>query len=75
MEFQNQPFRDLKERVDLLEKTVAKLERRSELLNTWGPVRITEEEPTAVREKQDDAGGQPFFKAVGAVQETNEQGS
>ena len=83
MEFQNQPFRDLKERVQRIDEYVDNMYKRIKALEeghlavvrrlTGLPIGV--EKPEAVREKQDDAGGRPFFKTVGAVQKTNEQGS
>ena len=74
MEFQNQPFQDLKDRVDLLEKAMEKVTTILEGL-TESYVQVAAEKPQAVREEQDDAGGKPFFSPVGAIQKTNEQGS
>ena len=89
MEFQNQPFRDLKERVVVLERQVEELqgfvaktlpvgvEHSLTVRGIKNPIRLGGggTQPQAVREEQDDAGGKPFFKTVGAVQEKNEQGS
>ena len=76
MEFQNQPFRDLKERVEWLERRVEALEEgHLAVVRKLTGLPIGVEKPQAIREKQDDAGGRPFFKTVGAVQKTNEQGS
>ena len=75
MEFQNQPFQDLKERVAELEKKMEFVERRLELLNRFGPVRVTAAEPSPVPETQDDARRKPFFKTVEKVQEEKESRS
>ena len=72
MEFQNQPFQDLKERVQLLEERVEELVA---LIEPKTPTVLwTPPEPQAVREKQDDAGGKPLFKTVEKVPKENEGG-
>ena len=78
MEFQNQPFQDLKERVRNLEGVVAdafkafvELERR---INVNPAFSVRAEKSETVRKKQDDARRQSFFKTVEKVQEENEGG-
>ncbi len=76
MEFQNLPFQDLKERVVGFERRIKALEEgHLAVVRRLTGLPIGVEKSETVREEQDDEGGRPFFKTVGAVQETNEQGS
>ena len=79
MEFQNQPFQDLKERVRILEGVVedafnafVELERR---ININPAFSVGAEKSETVRKKQDDARRQSFFTPVEKVQETPESRS
>ena len=71
MEFQNQPFQDLKGRVGWLESRVYALEEMVESFTAEFGAR-GKTEPEKVCEEQDAAGGKPLFKAVEEVQEKNE---
>ena len=83
MEFQNEPFRELKDRVDTLEKAVevalddfeARIKALENPMPRYGYVQVGASEPEKVREKQDDERRKPFLKAVGKVQKTDEQDS
>ena len=66
MEFQNQPFQDLKARV-------ADLEEMVRALATYlkdKEIQAAKAKPTTVLETQDDERGKPFFKTMEEVQET-----
>ncbi len=71
MEFQNQPFQDLKARVQELEAFAAAAGLRIQYLEDDRD-RVATEEPEKVCEKQDDAGGKSLFKAVEEIQEAHE---
>ncbi|MCH8244445.1 hypothetical protein IIB97_00980 [Patescibacteria group bacterium] len=63
MEFQNEPFRELKERVETLEKAVevalddfeARLSALEGTKRPYGYVQVGASEPEKVRKEQDDA--------------------
>ena len=76
MEFQNQPFQDLKERVAALEKWVEVLQKEVERLDLGcRGFPITTEKSETVLEKQDDERGRTLFKTMEEVQEEKEAGS
>ena len=72
MEFQNQPFQDLKERVGWLESRLCVVEEAVEAISAKVFIPTGEAQPKTVSEKQDDERGKPLFKTMEEVQERDE---
>ena len=89
MEFQNQPFQDLKERVAVLERQVEELQELiaktllpgvAHSLTIRGiknPIRFTGggTKPSALCKKQDDAGGESILTTVEEIPQEDEKRS
>ena len=70
MEFQNQPFQDLKERVEVLEGIVDALQAHLFALS-GSRVRFSTPEPQTVLQEQDDAEGESILTTVEKTPETD----